>query len=487
VRTLLWLMLKEELRTHTTYSGTQRFFTFPFIVFFFSVVLALFLDRLLEEITLEELAILTQASAFIYGIGVGSFGYMGKQFLERKYGSKNYLVAMPALLPITYRQTFLGLYIRDSIFYIALVLLPATAGLIMASPVVGFHIGSILFFLIAAIISFQLGTSLSFLGSTLYIRSLPIFIAFTSGIATLVLMGSFSSLYDVELIVPSIGFQLSVPPFNGDYQTAFLFASFSLFLIFIMIALSLALTRFHSFTRAARYPPLLPRYIERFKISGSYKEMVGKEFVDLRRSGTISKMFFSFVLPLFFLSFTTWFINTGLEIEIGFNSVFYGAMIGFLGVLLYSWLNNVDLSDYYSLLPVTVPELIRARLFVFLFLTIGISAAFVTIIAFINGELDILWLALLVMFITSVYMVVMTAYLTGIRTNTFLFDMSVLGKFAVLSFLPDVCLTILSFSVRTNWAITITAIGLILVILVSATAILFRGIESKWGGASFDA
>jgi len=486
MRALIWMMLKEELRTHTTFSGMRRFFTFPLMIYIFSLIIALFLKRLLEEISLEELGLLAQASIFLYGLGVGSFGFMGKQYIERKYGKKNYIAALPAILPITYRQTFLGLYIRDSIFYLLLVLVPATSGLIVASLIVGFNIGSIATFFVAAVLSFQFGTSLSFLGSVLFNRGVKVFVLFTSCIAALVLVGSLTSIFQAEMLVPSIGLQLSMPPFGDDLENAIAMGALSSLLIIGMIGASMALIRFHYETSNARFSPLLPAYIERFKISSGHKEVVGKEFVDLKRSGTISKMAFSFVLPLFFLSFTSWFVNTGLGIEVGFNSVFYGAMVGFLGVLLYSWLNNVDNSEYYSLLPISVPEVIRARLLVFLFLTIGISSAFVTAISVINGELDILWLALIVMFVTSVYMVVMTAYLTGIRTNTFLFDMDVLGKFAVMSFLPDVCLTILSFGIRSNWAFSLIAISIVLIVLTTSTFLLYRGIETKWSPASFD-
>jgi hypothetical protein len=111
---------------------------------------------------------------------------------------------------------------------------------------------------------------------------------------------------------------------------------------------------------------------------------------------------------------------------------------------------------------------------------------FVVIISAVENELDILWLSLMVMFVTSFYMVVMTAYLTGIRTNSFLFDMSVMSKFAVMSFLPDVGLTILSFSIRTNWVFSLTGIALVLVSLLGSTAILYRGIERKWIGTGFD-
>jgi hypothetical protein len=479
-------MLKEELRTHTTYSGRRRFFTFPIMVFIFAFIFGMSMQRLLQNTSLEQIALLTQGGAFVYGIGVGSFGFMGRQYIERGYGAKNYLVAMPALLPLTYRKTFLGLYLRDSIFYIALVLLPATLGLSAAAPFVGFKLTSILLFFLAAVLSFQIGTSLSFLGSVLYTRNIPAFIAFTSAIIALVVLGGTMTMFDVSIIVPSIGMQLSVPPFGADYITAMLLGLEAVAAILALTALSLFLVRFRYVSREAKFGTLLPRYMARLQFSGKYKELIGKEFVDLRRSGTIGKMFFSFVLPLVFLSFTSWFVNTGLGLPIGFNSVFYGSMVGFMGILIFSWLNNVDSTDYYSLLPVSVPSVVRARIFIFLFLTTGISTAFVIIIAFVRNEFDLLWLAILVMFVTSIYMVVMTAYLTGIRTNTFLFDMSVMSRFAVMSFLPDVGLTILSFSIRTSWVYALTGIAIVLFSLLGATAILYNGIERKWGRTGFD-
>jgi len=123
---------------------------------------------------------------------------------------------------------------------------------------------------------------------------------------------------------------------------------------------------------------------------------------------------------------------------------------------------------------------------VFLALTLGISAFFVVGIALVNGETQHLWLALIVMFVTSLYMVLVLAYLTGLRTNTFLFDTNILAKFSIMSFLPDVCLAILSFSLSTEWTIALLGLALVLSLMSVASLILYRGIESKWGKTSFD-
>ncbi|MGD9962934.1 MAG: hypothetical protein AB7S97_03445, partial [Thermoplasmata archaeon] len=290
----------------------------------------------------------------------------------------------------------------------------------------------------------------------------------------------------LEAIIPSLGLQMNVRPFPVDGPDAMFFAAVSMAAVAVMTFLAYALVEVRISISSQSYVDMLPRYHSKMRwLKGLTRTLFAKEFVDLRRSGTVAKMSFSFVLPLMFLSFTTWFVNYGLAIPVGFNTVFYASMVGFVGVLMYSWLNNIDLAEYYSLIPVTVPQLIKVRVAVFLVLTLGISTFFVVGISVLNGETGYLPLSLLVMFITSVYMVLVLAYLTGLRTNTFLFDTSILAKFSIMSFLPDVCLVILSFSLSTDWAFALLGLSIVLFSMSATSLILYRGIESKWRKASF--
>jgi len=479
-------MLREEYRTHTSYSGKSRFLSFPAFVFVLSLMSGLTIDSMLETITLEQLAVFSHLSAFMYGLSVGAFGLMGREYLERRYGRSNYLVAMPYLLPLSFRTTFLGIYLRDAVFYVLLMLAPAALGLVAAAPIMGFSLVSIALFFVAVLVAFLVGMSLSFLASVVYIRSTRVFVVFTAAIAAVfVLQGAFS-IPGLEILVPSLGFHTNVRPLGSDAVLALAYLGASAAAVVLMTALAYALVEIRISISSQTYSNLLPEYHARTRwLAGLNRTLMAKELVDLRRSGIIAKMFFSFVLPLLFLSFTVWFVNYGLAIPVGFNAVFYAAMVGFIGVMMYNWLNNIDLAEYYSLLPVTVPQLVRVRILVFLFLTLGISTFFVVAIALLNGETELLWLALLVMFVTSLYMVVVTAYLTGLKTNSFLFDTSVLAKFSVMSFLPDVCLTILSFSLLANWTIAVSGIALVLASLAITTTILYRGIEQKWARTSF--
>ncbi len=483
---LLKLMLKEEFRTHTNYSGRSRFMMFPVFVFVLSLGSGLTMDKMLQTVTLGQFAIFAHISVFMYGLSVGAFGLMGREYLERRYGRSNYLVAMPYLLPLSFKTTFLGIYLRDAVFYIVLMLVPATLGLVAAAPFMGFAITSIGVFFVAILTTFMFGMSLSFLVSVVYIRNVKAFLVLTAAIAVIFVLFGVVGVIGPEYVMPSLGFQMNVRPFPVHIGSALVFMAVAIAATVLMTALAYAFVEVRISIVTQSYGNLLPRYYSKAGWFGEEgRALISKEFVDLRRSGTVAKMFFSFVLPLLFLSFTVWFVNYGLAIPVGFNAVFYAAMVGFVGVMMYSWLNNIDLSEYYSTLPVTVPRLIKARVTVFLLLTLGISAFFVVAISVLNGETNLLWLALIVMFVTSLYMVVMTAYLTGLKTNTFLFDTSVLMKFSLLSFFPDLCLTILSFSLRADWLVAFLGIALVCGSLAISTLFFYRGIDRKWSATQF--
>ena len=83
------------------------------------------------------------------------------------------------------------------------------------------------------------------------------------------------------------------------------------------------------------------------------------------------------------------------------------------------------------------------------------------------------------------YIVVVTAYLTGLRTNSFLFDPGVLARFSVMSMLPDFGLTILSFTIDRDPTFAILGIALVLGILAATTYMLLKGIDAKWRGTEF--
>src|SRR5439155_15253633 len=96
---LLRLMLTEEFRAHTSYSGRLAFLAFPIIITGFSLAIAVTSERLFTYTPFGDAILLLHASVFLYGLSVGAFGFLGRQYLERTNGTRNYVVAIPGILP----------------------------------------------------------------------------------------------------------------------------------------------------------------------------------------------------------------------------------------------------------------------------------------------------------------------------------------------------------------------------------------------------
>ncbi len=482
---LLPLMMKEEFRVHASYSGRTMFLSFPFIITIFSLAIAVTSQRLFSLTPLVDAILLLHLSVFLYGLSVGAFGFLGRQYLERTNGTRNYIVTMPGILPMRLRRTFFGMYVRDALFYVALLLAPATIGLALSVPVTHYRLTSIGILFGATLLDFLVGMSLSFFVSTLYMRSRVGFGVSVAGVSALFAAAGAFRWIPVSWILPGLAAHEQLPPFSGDLGTAAGYAALGLGVVALLAAAAVALVPERYEPKAVVAREELSRYAARFARFPRYGALLAKELVDLKRSGTFAKMFFSFVTPLLFLSFTAWFVRYGLQVPVGFNTVFYAGMVGFFGVMLYNWLNNVDAMDYLATLPVSVPQVIRSKLLAFLLMTTWITVGFVIGIGWLNGDTRLLWLAIPVALVTSVYMVTMTAYLTGLRTNSFLFDPGVLARFTILSMLPDLGLTILSFTIDRDLGFAVAGIGLVLLVLGGATYFLLQGIEAKWRGHEF--
>jgi len=479
-------MLKEEFRMHTSYSNKWMFLTFPGLVVLFSFGIAVTSEQIFQNTSLKEMMLMMHISIFIYGLSVGAFGFLGNQYQERAAGYRNYLVTQPSTLPMSFKKTFFGMYLRDGIFYVLLLLLPMAVGLFASIPVTGFRPLSILSLFAAALLTFFIGMSLSFFVSTIYIRSRPAFVAACVAVAVLFGAGTVAKWLPLDTLLPGLGLEYNLPPFTYSPGAAALLLTVASALLIVLLtagAVLLVEERFES--RHVSTNDELLTLDRRFSFSRSYGTLLAKEVVDLKRSGLATRVIFTYVVPLLFLSFTAWFVRYGLAIPVGFNTVFYGAMVGFFGVTFYGWLNNIDHTDYLSTLPLSVPQVIKTKLLAFTILTSWISLIFLVAIAAVNNDLRLVWLAVPVMLVVSIYMVVMTAYLTGLRTNSFFFDPAVLVRFTALSMLPDLGLTILSFTIDRDIAFAIAGIGLVLGALGISAFFFYRGLDRKWSRTEF--
>lgn len=481
-------MLKEEFRMHTSYSSRWMFLTFPVLVLLFSFGIAYTSEQIFQNTSLHDMMLMMHISVFIYGLSVGAFGFLGNQYQERAAGYRNYLVTQPSILPMSFKSTFFGMYLRDGVFYVLLLLVPMAGGLFLSVPLTGFRAVSILALFVTALLSFFLGMSLSFFVSTIYIRSKVAFGAACAAVAGVFAAGTLAKLVPLDVLLPGLGMQYRMPPFafsSGIEALGFGGAAALLIVLLTAGAVLLVEDRFES--KHVKTDDELLAADRRLSGFGRYGTLLAKEVVDLRRSGLITRMAFTYVIPLLFLAFTAWFVRNGLALPVGFNTVFYGGMVGFFGVTFYGWLNNIDHTDYLSTLPLTVPQMIKTKLLAYVLLTSWMSVIFLVAIAVVNNDLRLMWLAIPVMIVVSTYIVVVTVYLTGLRTNSFFFDPGILIRFTVLSMFPDLGLTILAFTIDRYYVYALAGILLVVGALGISTYFFYRGLDRKWGMTDFGA
>src|SRR2546422_7070425 len=233
---LLRLMLKEEFRVRASYSGQTMFVSFPFIITMFSLSIAVTSGRLFAYTPLPDAILLLHVSVFLSGLSVGAFGFLGRQYLERTTGTRNYLVAMPGILPMRFRRTFLGMLLRAAIFYMVLLLVPATVGLVLSMPVTHFRLTSIGVLFGMALLSFLLGMSLSFFVSTVYMRTRAGFVVAVAVVSAIFATAGAARAIPFSWILPSLAAHELLPPLGSDLGAAASLALFGLGIVGGLVA-----------------------------------------------------------------------------------------------------------------------------------------------------------------------------------------------------------------------------------------------------------
>jgi hypothetical protein len=180
-----------------------------------------------------------------------------------------------------------------------------------------------------------------------------------------------------------------------------------------------------------------------------------------------------------------WIFKSGLSVVLDFNIIFYGGLIGFFGLMTYSWLTNIEPNEFLNVQPVGVDEVIRAKLVLYFLLTTPVSLVYLVLIGVLNGEYAYLPVAALVGLSTMVYVAAVTGRMTGLRANTMLFDAAVLGRFAAAIVPPLVIVELASFWLRTAfWPATAVLVALSAALLV-ASRLLLAGIRPRWARSPF--
>jgi hypothetical protein len=376
---------------------------------------------------------------------------------------------------VGFRGILLVFYIKDVILYFLLSIIPIIAGIGLSIPITSFRITSVLFLFLTISLSFMLGISFSFFLSTLYVRLRSLFGIIMIAFLSLLIAGPILGWVEIDILIPSLMFQ-----YTGDL----LYLGLALLLIIFFSFFAVAFLKIQPNRKSERYDAEIIRTRDKFGFMGNHSKYIAKEWLDLKRSGHLFPVLTVFIGPLVFLAIAFWFLRAVLSIPISFNVVFYAAMMGLFSVTIFSWLNIND-SEFYQVLPVTVPKMIKVKLRLFALIAFTISPIFLMILSLLFMEIHLLGLALIVAFITTSYVVVATAYLTGLRTNSYLFDATILGRFAMLTVPPLIAIIISSLAMPDNYAISVSVIGIVCMILILGIVVLYKNIERRWAREGF--
>ncbi len=476
-RLILFRMLQEEVRLNTSFASGKGFFSFPILVLISGLLAVLFSNVMIEDMGYNEYLQILHISAIFYGLFAGSLAFFGNEFLERIFGYFGLILGLSATQPITQRKITLLYFCKEIIFYTLFTMVPALLGAIIGSYYADINILNLIIFSFTLYISFCTGISFSYYISSFYRISTTY-----SVIAAFLFLVLYSFLFYDNEITGSLDW--------------YIHRNTKLLLLGLVVPLMLSLIATINIKEHATngsinvigYKNRFEEYSQRYSWAKkvSLPGIIAKERIDLERSKTGTKMFFSFLFPLGFLTFMNWFLDKGLPIQIDFNTIFYGVMIGFFGTMLYSWLNSIDTPHFYSTLPIQVSDIIRARLFLFGTITWWIPLIFMALISYMSNELNLLPIGLIVMVTVGIYIVNYTAMSTGLKTNSALFDAFVFIKFFLISVPPMIAMTILSLAINHKPSTILVALSIICGILSLLSLSFYKRIDTKWNNESFD-
>ena len=478
---LFWLLIKEEYRTQSSMFKSS-FLMYPVFILVLTGLMGLMLLPMRMSLSTYELVTLAQIGVFMSGMLVGGMAMFQEAILERRMSGVRLLLNIPGTLPIANKKVFAYFYFKDILYYICMNVLPVLFGLYASTLVTNLHV-DLLMAAVTFILSFLLGVAVSFALSTVAVRSKAVFAIILLagiGLSYLATLGQASALIGIGRFVPTVGVYVS----GSVTDIALALAAF-----LVLSAFSLYFIRETPHASEKRYKSNFDGISRRFGMFGRYSTLAAKEWIDLRRSGGLGSVLFSFVLPLLFLWGLLWmmsnvmtFMSADKAISLPFNTVFYSIIIGFFASLVYGWLNNIDNNANYRMLPVTMTDVIKAKLILFVILNTVVSVIYLSLISLTRGELALLPISLFTMFMVSGYTGVLTAYMSAIFTNSLMFDYKVMTIYALAVSPVLIVLIVLSFYP------SMLLVNIALAALMGIVAYLLLGrIDKKWGKVEFRA
>lgn len=473
---LLHAMMKEEWRLHQSLVGPMGSALFPATIFLFTAFLALVAPRVLSRMPTTTILLMMHVASVLYGLFVGNFGAIGEHVMTRRLGQVSMIMQMPQTYPVSFRRMMAVFYAKDSLFYLLYSYVPLTLGLAVAAPGAGVSLGGVAMLGFTTFISFMMGMGLSFTLSAVSVRSRPLWLLLNAAVA-----GVAALVYPLGLLPPE---QIILPLAYWTERSMWTLGASSVTAVVLALAgVALMKERYESRESRSGFSFLDAEGL--FGFTGGLRTLVAKEWAEVRRAGALIPMIMSFAGHLLAIYGMSWVFEAGVGVSLGFNVVFYSGFVGFMGVMTYSFLTNLEHNEYLNVQPVSVDMVVKAKLVLYFTLTAGVSAAYVVGIGLLKNQLSLVPLGLLLAGATSVYVVGVTSYLTSLWTNTMFFDARVILKFCAFVVPPMIVAEIAALMIPMRAGLATPVVVAVSAVLLLASAPLLRRMERRWAAVSF--
>ena len=186
------VMFKEEGRKSLEFAKKRQMVLFPLLLTLVTAITTIGLQFLVGDssaqvsdidsktFTWQELRFALHLPLLMFSLGMGTFAFMGHDAIVHRAGTKNYLLAAPALQPLPNSVAHFAYFIKDLSFYVMLILSPVVAGMavgILLEGIAGISTplewSSLPWTWVAMIITLAQGLALAFLASALWMRGRP--------------------------------------------------------------------------------------------------------------------------------------------------------------------------------------------------------------------------------------------------------------------------------------------------------------------------
>ncbi|NMA09788.1 hypothetical protein L21_0732 [Methanoculleus chikugoensis] len=453
-------MMKEEWRMHSTIFGSLGFALFPAVIAVFAFFGALTLPIFADVFPYDVVALLIHTLFMLMGVMVGSFGLMGREFMNRRFGQASLIAYASRSLPVSERRIFAAFLVKDTVYYILLYVLPFAAGFTAATPFTGLDPALGLLAFVSLALAFLLGLSAVCFLSTLYARS----VALLAGTAAVLAVAAIAAFRLGAITVSAV-----LPPYAFFLDPAAEPLALSLLLILVPAAVSVLFVTVDYPDRTKRFTNRLDPLAGRLRGLGS-AHFIAKDALDLLRSeGGAGKVIFSFLLPLGLV----W---VCLQVLIRFIPgvdplVVFAVLLGVISATIYNWLTEFDSFTSYTFLPVEISEVIDAKLKSYALANL-LPLGVLVLAAATSGGAGTFLPALAAFASVSAYTLAVTVYLTGLHPNVMLYHAWVFLRY-LLAISPALLLLIFASIVDPAYA----ALSLL---LVAPAAFLLARARTRW-------